>query len=323
MKIIFIVLIISYCNLHSQLAWGISDFALGMSTVLNLFVIIALSPKAFALFNDYSNQGILGEDHNQYRWYKLADYVFNLNVDIYKKVIELTNEASDHGIISDEEDMTDVEITFLKNVQNKVNHVIESERSTSSTSVMGKTAVRALYTNQIYYLKTEIDTMLTNLNNTLAGLINEISKTEFKLYSSYIPVNLIAKETEISNGEIVPDIFVVGYTDSVRDKVNNLPLIKKGICSTPIFEDFNGNKEFVIDCNLDFGNSGSPIYALFGNTYKLVGVVCEVKQLLIDSEFYNGVKMNGFCAIPSGIAIAIKTNAVFDLIEEYLKMIEK
>lgn len=99
---------------------------------------------------------------------------------IYKKVIELTNEASDHGIISDEEDMTDVEITFLKNVQNKVKHVIESERSTSSTSVMSKTAVRALYTNQIYYLNTTNKTVGKSLMESLES--NENILTEAKRY---------------------------------------------------------------------------------------------------------------------------------------------
>ncbi len=55
------------------------------------------------------------------------------------------------------------------------------------------------------------------------------------------------------------DIVFLGYPNNIYDEVNNIPLIRKGITATPIYVDFNGKPEFVIDASVFPGSSGSPV----------------------------------------------------------------
>jgi len=54
---------------------------------------------------------------------------------------------------------------------------------------------------------------------------------------------------------------MAGYPNGVSDEVNNLPVVRKGITATPMFADYNGKPEFLIDCAIYEGSSGSPIFA--------------------------------------------------------------
>ncbi len=56
MQIAMPVLIFIWGNVDSGLAWNLSDLALGGSTWINMLIVLALSPKAFALYKDYEEQ---------------------------------------------------------------------------------------------------------------------------------------------------------------------------------------------------------------------------------------------------------------------------
>lgn len=65
----------------------------------------------------------------------------------------------------------------------------------------------------------------------------------------------------------IEDILMVGYPDGIFDSYNNLPVIRKGITATPIYEDYNGKKEFIIDIAAFNGSSGSPVFIFHEGTY--------------------------------------------------------
>ena len=50
------VLIFIWGNVESGLAWNLSDLALGSCTWINMLVVLALSPKVFAMYKDYERQ---------------------------------------------------------------------------------------------------------------------------------------------------------------------------------------------------------------------------------------------------------------------------
>ncbi|WP_251495823.1 alanine/glycine:cation symporter family protein [Otoolea muris] len=56
MQIAMPILIFIWGNIDSGLAWNLSDLALGGSTWINMLIVLALSPKAFALYKDYEEQ---------------------------------------------------------------------------------------------------------------------------------------------------------------------------------------------------------------------------------------------------------------------------
>jgi len=62
-------------------------------------------------------------------------------------------------------------------------------------------------------------------------------------------------------------VIVPGFPFGVGDSVYALPLFKSGTVATAYGIPFRGNPEFLIDCNLQEGMSGSPVFA---NQHQLV-----------------------------------------------------
>ena len=56
------VLIFIWGNIDSGLAWNLSDLTLGGCTWINMVIVLALSPKVFALYKDYCEQMKAGKD---------------------------------------------------------------------------------------------------------------------------------------------------------------------------------------------------------------------------------------------------------------------
>ena len=58
----------------------------------------------------------------------------------------------------------------------------------------------------------------------------------------------------------VEEILMVGYPNGLWDRKNNIPIARRGITASPVSVDWNGRNEFLIDCAVYPGSSGSPIY---------------------------------------------------------------
>jgi hypothetical protein len=79
----------------------------------------------------------------------------------------------------------------------------------------------------------------------------------------YIPLrkSIVVDAAFVARLGPAADVLMVGYPNGVSDEVNNLPVVRKGITATPMFADYNGKPEFLIDCAIYDGSSGSPIFA--------------------------------------------------------------
>ena len=101
---------------------------------------------------------------------------------------------------------------------------------------------------------------------------------------------------ELSAGE---DIFMIGYPNGLWDSKNNLPIVRRGITATPPKFDFEGRKEFVIDCACFPGSSGSPVFLfnsgaythkdgsiIVGGRLKLLGVLYAGPQHTAQGEIH-------------------------------------
>jgi V8-like Glu-specific endopeptidase len=66
---------------------------------------------------------------------------------------------------------------------------------------------------------------------------------------------------EIANGlSSIEGITFIGYPRGISDQKNNLPIIRQGITSTPIWNKFNDKPVFLIDASSFPGSSGSPVF---------------------------------------------------------------
>lgn len=77
-------------------------------------------------------------------------------------------------------------------------------------------------------------------------------------YKSFREEHLMTN-TNKSTLDSIEDIIMVGYPCGIWDKVNNRPIIRKGITATDPKVDYMNSQMFLIDCACIQGSSGSPV----------------------------------------------------------------
>ena len=67
------------------------------------------------------------------------------------------------------------------------------------------------------------------------------------------------------------DLLVVGFPRGFSDGVHNLPIVRRGMLSTPYGVDFDGLPAFLVDGNLQPGTSGSPVLTPYRTAWNKPG----------------------------------------------------
>lgn len=75
----------------------------------------------------------------------------------------------------------------------------------------------------------------------------------------------------------IEEIIFIGYPKGISDTRTKLPIVRKGITATPIWNNFNNSPEFLVDAETFEGSSGSPVFiynngGYFSNGGMVVGV---------------------------------------------------
>ena len=108
---------------------------------------------------------------------------------LYDKVLDIIARDTHNGTISNEEDLTDNERTFLGSVKAKAEQIIATDNQTADGVTLSQTGtnnvkpnVRALYTNQIYYLESSNFNVTTGNTDVIGKALMEQKLEEGKRY---------------------------------------------------------------------------------------------------------------------------------------------
>ena len=137
-------------------------------------------------------------------------------------------------------------------------HISENNRPT-------KEVVRVLFEGSVFNDNKLGDLDLIAL--PIASAINNMQAQGKQLFFRSIDESLIPKKNLIDELASVEDLTFIGYPSSIYDSINKLPVIRQGISATPIWNDFQGKEEFLIDAGVFPGSSGSPVLIFNRGTY--------------------------------------------------------
>lgn len=93
----------------------------------------------------------------------------------------------------------------------------------------------------------------------MAGLLAEAERQGHRFFYKAWEVTGVADDAFLADLGAVEDILMIGYPNGLWDKHNNRPLVRRGVTATPPYDDYEGRREFMIDCACFGGSSGSPI----------------------------------------------------------------
>lgn len=112
----------------------------------------------------------------------------------------------------------------------------------------------------------------------LEPIFREIEKNNLQAFMYFYSFDSIPKSDDwnwICPGK---DVLMIGYPFGIRDKKNNLPIVRKGIIATVPTVNFDTDHGFLVDTFASKGSSGSPIIAMrYG--YKVNRDTGEMKSI--------------------------------------------
>lgn len=187
----------------------------------------------------------------------------------------------------------------------------------------------------IKHPKNEIDIAIFVITK---AFIEDIKcKVKEDIYYINIPKEIIPKKANlISNFDAVEDIIFIGYPSGMIDLKNLIPITRKGTTATPIYFDFNGLQQFLIDAAVFPGSSGSPVFinrsgarplkeggiGIGGPQFYFVGILSlasirfdQIEYLPIQSISIEDLKSKHFI----NLGYVFKPELIFDLILEVFK----
>jgi V8-like Glu-specific endopeptidase len=144
--------------------------------------------------------------------------------------------------------------------------------------------------------------------------------------------NIVSKEV-LEECRAFEELTMIGYPNGIWDSHNNRPIMRRASSATPIFEDYNGQSKFLIDCACFPGSSGSPVFlfnegayatkkgAILGGTrVALVGILHAVflhltKGRVAEANVATMQQLEAQVTVPNSIGICIKASELHGLID--------
>lgn len=159
----------------------------------------------------------------------------------------------------------------------------------------------------------------------IAPLINMAEQQGKKFFYVTFDKSLIPTDSEIEEMMGMEKITMVGYPNGIWDRVNNLPIFRRGILASDYKRDWNGKKELLIDAACFPGSSGSPVMLFDIGSYqtkkgnfigssriKLLGILYAGPQHTIEGDVKiimvpTHQKTVSVAGIPNNLGIIIKS----------------
>jgi hypothetical protein len=71
---------------------------------------------------------------------------------------------------------------------------------------------------------------------------------------------MIPDQDKLDNLDALESVTFIGYPNGIWDKVNLLPVARRGTTASPLAVDFENTPRFLIDASVFGGSSGSPVF---------------------------------------------------------------
>lgn len=161
----------------------------------------------------------------------------------------------------------------------------------------------------------------------LAEVLNELEKNSIKIFYVPLDTSLIPSVKQVEELSAMEDVVMVGYPIGLSDTYNHKPVIRKGITSTHPKNDFQGEKEILLDMACFPGSSGSPIFIVNQGTYTTPQGITLGSRVYLLGILYGGPQFNAVgnlhfanlpnsprpvTSIPMNLGIMIKAERIFE-----------
>lgn len=101
----------------------------------------------------------------------------------------------------------------------------------------------------------------------IGPFVNGLAKRGRHVFYTQLDKTLIPQPQVWNELDAIEEVTMVGYPKGLRDKVNNLPIFRRGITATHPAYNYQGKPQFLVDMACFPGSSGSPVFLLNEGSY--------------------------------------------------------
>lgn len=166
-------------------------------------------------------------------------------------------------------------------------HAVVGARSVSLSCVQGSPSIGPELGKYETYT---LDSSLLNLIQVgvadvaaipFAPILNHASQQGQNLFFRNLGLELFAKDEDLPNYGAIEDVTFVGYPKGLHDTKNLLPIVRRGITASPLWNDYEGRGVFLIDAEVFPGSSGSPVFLFNEGAYSTKGGINIGNRLVL------------------------------------------
>ncbi|HCG5963679.1 TPA: trypsin-like peptidase domain-containing protein [Vibrio parahaemolyticus] len=152
----------------------------------------------------------------------------------------------------------------------------------------------------------------------IAPILHQFQNAGKQLFYRTIEPNMVPESKVINELGAIEDVTFIGYPSGIYDHKNSSPLIRKGITSSPIWNDFKGERCFLIDAGVFPGSSGSPVFIYNQGSYSSNNdVIIGTRLLFIGIISETMVRADGERSdVFLGLGKVIKSSVLKEFIEK-------
>ena len=149
----------------------------------------------------------------------------------------------------------------------------------------------------------------------IAPGLNALDQIGRHVFLKTIDQSLVPNRQKRDELSALEEITFIGYPNGIFDSVNNVPIIRKGITATPVWNNFEGRREFLIDAGVFEGSSGSPVFIFNQGSYPTPNGVVVGSRLFFVGMIRGTVKDKIEGRNYLDLGVVINSEAVRDEIE--------
>jgi hypothetical protein len=102
----------------------------------------------------------------------------------------------------------------------------------------------------------DIDVAVAPIGPWMNGLQSQGKHVFLRSLAPGIALN----DSVASSLDALEDVTFIGYPNGLYDRLNHLPIARRGITATPVAVDYEGKPIFLVDASVFPGSSGSPVF---------------------------------------------------------------
>jgi hypothetical protein len=154
----------------------------------------------------------------------------------------------------------------------------------------------------------------------LGPVLNQLEMSGRPAFFRAVTPDIIPTVDVLADLAAMEEVVFIGYPSGLRDEKNANPLIRRGITSTPVWNDFQGRPTFLIDAGVFPGSSGSPVFILNQGSYATKDALVVGSRLLFLGVISHAIiqsneRGNTFL----GLGQVVRSSAIRDFIDRTIK----